>query len=147
MDYRSGKVVEVVSYVGEAPELRPNAPEASHPRSLVCMLSRKLFNSDVDSSAIGALRRPYIKYKNNRIPHRVMLIARRRSKVFDDLGLYTQYMVRHLSILDTGARPNFIMESLLPPEVRAHFRHGPFVNVADANKDPSPAAGIVILVV
>lgn len=44
-----------------------------------------------------------------------MVVAKRKYKVFADLGLSPQYMVRHRSILDTGAGPNFIIEYMVPP--------------------------------
>lgn len=48
-------------------------------------------------------------------------MAKQNIKVFADLGLSQQYMLRHLSIFDTGAGPNFIIESLLLPEIRGQF--------------------------
>lgn len=80
----------------------------SPPRSPVKILSRKN-TADADSEHFGVVRRPWIRAKNNRIPDRFMVIAKRNYKVYGDLGLYTQFMVHFLTVLDTGAGPNVIV--------------------------------------
>ncbi|CAN8069508.1 unnamed protein product, partial [Agarophyton chilense] len=56
-------------------------------------------------------------------------------------------MVRVLTVLDTGAGPNFIVESLLPLPLRSQIRLGVAPDFADANNNPLSTVGTVTLVV
>ncbi|CAN8071373.1 unnamed protein product, partial [Agarophyton chilense] len=116
------------------------------PRSPVKILTRK-DTADADSKHLGVLRRPWIRIRNNRIPDRVLVMAKRNYKVYADLGLHTQFMVRHLTVLDTGAGPNFIVESLLPPPLRSIIRSETVPDVLDANNNPLKTAGVIDLVI
>ena len=75
------------------------------------------------------------------------MMAKRNYKVYADLGYRHQFMVRKLSILDTGAGPNVIRKSELPTELLNHLEFGPVPNVADANRNPIRILGIIRLLV
>lgn len=74
-------------------------------------------------------------------------MAKRNYKVYADLGVSDQYMVRQLSVLDTGAGPNFLVESLIPPHLRSRIRATPLVDIADANNRPLSTVGVIDLLV
>ncbi|CAN8068861.1 unnamed protein product [Agarophyton chilense] len=116
------------------------------PRSPVKILTRKDI-ADADSKHLGVLRRPWIRIRTNRIPDRVMVMAKRNSKVYADLGLSTKFMVRFLTVLDTGTEPNFVVESILPPAVQSQIRRGVALDAADAGNNPLETVGVIDLVV
>lgn len=68
------------------------------------------------------------------------------SEIIKSSQTLAKYMVRHLSILDTDAIPNFIIESRLPAEIRAQVRQEPVIDIVHANNKRSKTAGIVSLV-
>ncbi|CAN8069907.1 unnamed protein product [Agarophyton chilense] len=56
-------------------------------------------------------------------------------------------MVRHLTVLDTGAGPNFVVEEVLPPALQSRIRRDHVPEVADANNKPLDTVGFIELVV
>lgn len=56
-------------------------------------------------------------------------------------------MVRYLTVLDTGAGPNLIVESTLAPQLRSLIRFGTVPDVADAINNPLRTVGNMDLVV
>ena len=50
-------------------------------------------------------------------------------------------LTRNLSVLDTGAGPNFIRASDLPPGV-GKFKYGQWSKVSDANNNPNQDDGV-----
>ena len=70
---------------------------------------------------------------------------RRNYKVYADIGTQRNVLSRVLSVLDTGAGPNFIRRSMLPPG--APVRQGPLPSVSDVNNNPIAMSGTVRLVV
>ena len=72
-------------------------------------------------------------------------MRKRNFKVYAEIGV-TPLLARKLSVVDTGAGPNFIRKDELPLGVDV-IRHGPLPNVADANNNPIRMTGLVDLVV
>ncbi|CAN8065809.1 unnamed protein product [Agarophyton chilense] len=56
-------------------------------------------------------------------------------------------MVRLLTVLDTGAGPNFVVEEVLPPALQSRIRHDHVPEVADANNKPLDTVEFIELVV
>lgn len=48
-----------------------------------------------------------------------MVVANCNYKFYADLGLHNEFMLRYLTVLDTGAGPNFIVESGLPSAIES----------------------------
>ena len=69
-------------------------------------------------------------------------MRKRNFIVYADIGVTP----RKLSVVDTGAGPNFIRKDELPLGVDV-IRHGPLPNVADANSNPIRMTGLVDFVV
>ena len=72
-------------------------------------------------------------------------MSRRNYKVYADIGLDSNRLTRFLTILDTGAGPNFISRAELPDEVDGLIRHGPLPDICDANSNPLDMIGTVKL--
>ena len=75
------------------------------------------------------------------------LMAKRNYKVYAELGFDRYTLTRKLSVLDTGAGPNFIRKSALTPGWEAHLRAGPLPSVNDANNKPLRVIGLIPQVV
>ena len=73
------------------------------------------------------------------------LMKKRNYKVYADVGQGRTILTRKLSVLDTGAGPNFIRASELPPGVDKP-RYGPLPNISDADNNPIRMIGLVDLV-
>lgn len=56
-------------------------------------------------------------------------------------------MVRYLKVLKSGAGPNFILESIVPAQLRPLMRSGTVPNVVDANNNPLKTVGTINLVI
>ena len=95
----------------------------------------------------GELRRPWIQYRDSRAPVRVFLMTRRNFKVYADIGDSPTRLLRTLSILDTGAGPNFIRKNALPAGDLIPLSYGPLPDIADANSNPIQVKGIKRLLV
>ena len=80
------------------------------------------------------------------MPDAVLVIAKRNYKVYADLGVTTRIMSRAVSVLDTGAGPNFIAQELLPrgSKIQDTALESP---ILDANKNPLTTRGTVVLLV
>ena len=77
----------------------------------------------------------------------ILVMASRNYKVYADVGINQNLLARNLSVLDSGAGPNCIRKSELPPGFDAHIRHGPLPNIGDANNNPLYTIGTLALVV
>ena len=95
----------------------------------------------------GELRRPWIQYRDNRAPVRIFLMRKRNFKVYADIGDSPTRLLRTLSVLDTGAGPNFIGKNALPAEDLTPLSYGPLPDIADANSNPIQIKGITRLLV
>ena len=72
-------------------------------------------------------------------------LSRRSYKVYASFGLNPKLLVRQLSVLDTGAGPNFIRADVLPKGYSSLLAKGPMPSVADANGRPLSMSGIITL--
>lgn len=72
-------------------------------------------------------------------------MAKRNFKVHSDIGLDLNRMKRTLSVLDTGAGPNFIRKSELPSRFERQVRTGPLPDICDANGKPLSMLGAATL--
>ncbi|CAN8076123.1 unnamed protein product [Agarophyton chilense] len=76
-----------------------------------------------------------------------MEVSKRDYKVYADIGSDRNLLSRRLTILDTGAGPNFIRESELGPADLERIRYGPLPDIRDANKNAVKTLGTVRLLV
>ena len=60
-------------------------------------------------------------------------MSKRNYKVYADLGPDRYQLRGILSVVDTGAGPNFIRFSELPPGISNEIRHGPLPDICDMN--------------
>ena len=74
-------------------------------------------------------------------------MAKRNYKVYADLGLNASLQAKKLTILDSGAGPNFIRKSELPLGFEDRIKYGPLPSVNDANNNPVRMVGLIDLVV
>ena len=74
-------------------------------------------------------------------------MAKRNYKVYTELGFEPSLLARKLTILDSGAGPNFIRKSELPPGFEDRIKFGPLPSVNDANSNPVKMVGLIDLVV
>lgn len=51
-----------------------------------------------------------------------MVVAKWNYKVYADLGLHTQVMVRYFTVLNTGAGPKFVVKSVLPLQLQTQVK-------------------------
>ena len=105
---------------------------------------RKLLEETVED---GLLKRPWRRYKPPRDEDSIMLMAKRNYKVDTFVGLNRNLLTRRISVLDTGAGPNFVQAVDLPPECRSRLRQGPLPKVTDANRNPIRMIGKIELVI
>ena len=114
--------------------------------SPISILTRNSNNVNGESQITGELRRPWIRFRNTRQPDRVFRMAKRKFKVYADLG-ESNSMRRIHSVLDTGAGPNFIRKSTLLPGEQLKVTHEPLPEIADANSNPTRAKETIRLLV
>lgn len=126
--------------------MRSKAPEASKPRSPVTILSRKVA-TDVDSEHLSVLRRPWRRVDDARHPERILVMRKRNYKVYAELGLTSQFMVRQLTVLDAGAGPSLINSDIIPSAFGSNIRYGTVLQITDANSNPLQTAGTIELLV
>lgn len=74
-------------------------------------------------------------------------MAKRIYKVFANLALRKRVMVRYLTLLDTVAGPNFVVESVLPPQLQARVNTNAITDILDANNNPMKTVGTINRVV
>lgn len=84
------------------------------------------------------LQRPWLRHRHPKYPERAFVMTKRNYKVYADLGLDPYRMFRVLTILDTGAGPNFVRQAELLDELDRYIRHGPLPEIFDANNKPLP---------
>ena len=133
----------------------PMSPEAPQPRSpdstkwtqpgSVTILSRKRGIP----TTVGqlCLRRPWHRSNNEKNPDRILVMSKRNYKVYADIGPDRTRLRRLLSVVDTGAGPNFIRREELPPGIEKDIRYGPLPDICDANDRPLRMIGTIRLVV
>lgn len=92
------------------------------------------------------IQRPWVRIRKPDTD-KVFVMARRNYKVYAGLGGSHSVIQRTLTILDTGAGPNFIREQELPEHVVGRLRAGPLPEICDANNRPLNMLGTVNLVV
>lgn len=97
-------------------DLRLKTPKALQPRSLVT-INTLIHTASAESARFALLHRPGIPSKRPLIPDRMLVMGKRNNKVYAVLGDDSQFTVRFLTVLDTGAAIKFVVESLLPPLV------------------------------
>ena len=71
----------------------------------------------------------------------------RNFKVYADIDDSPTRLLRTLSVLDTGAGPNFIRKNALPAGDLTPLSYGHLPDIADANSNPIPVKGITRLLV
>ncbi|CAN8062292.1 unnamed protein product [Agarophyton chilense] len=132
---------------GASSKLRLKTPEASPANSPVTILTRNMAKTDIDSEHVAVLRPPWIWFRNPRTPDRILVMAKRSYKIYADLGLSHQFMVRQLSVLDTGAEINLINSGIIPSTLRNNIFYGPGRDIADAINNPLHTIGKISLAV
>lgn len=115
-------------------------------RSLVKWMSIN-GTADAYSGYYVTVRRPLVRTTNHQTLDRVKVIAKSNYTAYTYLGLHTQFMVRYLRVPDTGAGPNFVVESVLLPQLQAQIRSHAIPAISLANKNPLKTIGTIILVV
>lgn len=78
---------------------------------------------------------------------RVMVMAKQNKKLNADLGLPTQFMVRSLTVFDAEASSNFVVDLIVPPQLRAQIRTHSIPDFSDANNNSLESVGEIALVV
>lgn len=74
-------------------------------------------------------------------------MSKRNFNVYFNLGLLTQVMVRYLTVCDTEAVPNFVVESVLPQQLQEQVKTNALLDISYANNNPLRTVGPVALVV
>ena len=74
-------------------------------------------------------------------------MTKRNFKVYADIGDSSTRLLRTLSVLDTGAGPNFIRKNAPPSGDLTPISYGPLPYIADANSNPIQVKGITRLLV
>ena len=74
-------------------------------------------------------------------------MAKRNYKIYADLGFTPFLLEKKLTVLDTGAGPNFIRKSDLAPGFEQYVRYGPLPSISDANRNPLRMLGTIELLV
>ncbi|CAN8072774.1 unnamed protein product [Agarophyton chilense] len=72
-------------------------------------------------------------------------MQKRNYKVYADIGLDKELLTRRLTVLDTGAGPNFIRMPELGPTNQERTRYGPLQDIRDANRNAVRTLGAVKL--
>ncbi|CAN8076114.1 unnamed protein product [Agarophyton chilense] len=94
------------------------------------------------------LKRPWRRYTCPSQQENFILITQKRNyKVYTDIGLDKDLLTRLLTVLDTGAGPNFIRISELGPIDQEQIRYGPLPDIEDANRNAVRTLGPVKLLV
>ena len=117
--------------------LRPPSPQRA-PTSLDDV-------APTEHKIILDLQRPWNRCRNPKFPDRVLTMKKRNYKVYADVGIDEYNMHRKVSILDTGAGPNFIRRDELPEVTWAKIRQAALPDVCDANNRPLQTAGLITL--
>lgn len=65
-----------------------------------------------------------------------MVTAKHNNKVYGDLVHSPQFMLRFLTVPDTGAGPKCFMEEALPPAVQCKISCSVFPDFVDAKNNP-----------
>jgi len=77
-------------------------------------------------------------------PDTVLVLAKRNFKVYASYSAQRSHFVRHLSVIDTGAGPNFFREDALPPgTIISPCENAPVIR--DANKRALEVSGTTTL--
>ena len=97
-----------------------------------------------DGPSFNSLTRPWNRVKSPKNPDLIFVLTRRNYKVYTDIGSSTSTIRRILSILDTGAGPNFIRSDELNG-IEAVIRQGPLPDICDANNKPLQLLGTIKL--
>ena len=87
------------------------------------------------------VRRPWYRVKRRECLEKILVLARKKYKVFADIGPMVGLMSRVLSVLDTGAGPNLIQKSELPAGLETLLSFGPTQDIGDANNRPLRTVG------
>ena len=74
-------------------------------------------------------------------------MKKRNCKVHANIGDSLTRLLRTLSVIDTGARPNFIRKNALPAGDLTPLSYEPLPDIADANSNPIQLKGITRLLV
>ena len=119
-------------------------PGSSHSHFPIRILTRGSGKPTEDTEALGELRRPWRLLKS-KIDGRVLMMAKRNYKIYADIGLQKQLLAKKVAVLDTGAGPNCVRESDLPPGYEASMRYGPVPNIGDANNKPIAMKGYIAM--
>lgn len=88
----------------------------------------------------------WIKLNNNQIPDRAKVKSKLKYKIYVDLGISHQFMVRCFTVLDTGTGLNSILECLLPPQVRSGTSIETVQDDANANNNQLKTIGTIEVV-
>ena len=115
----------------------------SSPRMRI--LSKKELLHPEHGNKLGELRRPWQKYVQPRLPSTLMVMAKRNYKCYADFGLGLHFLVKKLTVLDTGAGPNFVRKDELPPKYTQKLRPAPLLKICDANGNLIGTCGVIDL--
>ena len=130
-----------------SPHIPEDKSEENSPHSPKTILTSRNKAQNEHNTRRGELRRPWIQYRDSRAPVRVFLMTKRNFKVYADIGDSPTRLLRTLSVLDTGAGPNFIRKNALPAGDLTPLSYGPLPDIADANSNHIQVKGITRLLV
>ena len=99
--------------------------------------------SRVRDRPLEEIRRPWYRVRRTECPEKILVLARKNYKVYADIGPTVGLMSRVLSVLDTGAGPNLVRKSELPPGMETLVSFGPTQDIGDANNRPLRTLGTI----
>lgn len=102
-------------------------------------------SSDDSISDLGLLTRPWNRVVRSGQNEAVFVMARRNYKVYADVSANGINYYRKITVLDTGAGPNFIHKKDVPIEGLDKIRYGKTYGMSDANGRPLDIIGTVSL--
>lgn len=94
---------------------------------------------------LACFRRPWQRATRAECPNRILVLTRKNYKVYADVRPSIGLMRRMTAVLDTGAGPNLIRKSELPPGTEDRIAMGPSLDIRDANNRPLRTIGLIKL--
>ena len=97
----------------------------------------------VQNDPLDKVRRPWYRVKRGECPENILVLERKKYKVFADNGPTVGLMSRVLYVLDTGAGPNLIRKSKLLAGLETLVSFRPTQDIGDANNRPLRTVGTI----
>lgn len=103
-------------------------------------------NSILTSKApLFVIHRPWSRFRRLESPTKILVLTRKNYKVHADIAPTVGLMRRTVAVFYTGADPNLIRNSELPPGMEAAIIQGPSWDLVDANNRPPRTVGLIRL--